>query len=120
MKVLIVERDPALLETMKEICHEENLIPVTTRNCDDAGKLLASGYVPDLIICDEFLPLLNGEKWRHELRLHRDWKEIPFVLMRGNKNNTSELQLMELHKPFSIEDMLELFRKVRLSSQTRT
>ncbi len=119
MKVLIVERDVILLETMRDICSGEKLNPVITRNCEEAAKLLSHGFIPDLIICDEFLPTLSGEKWQSELALNKNWKEIPFVLMRGQRNKKVDQRPMELHKPFSIEDMLELFRKVRLSSQTQ-
>ncbi|MES2526392.1 MAG: hypothetical protein V4598_04870 [Bdellovibrionota bacterium] len=120
MKVLIVERDIPLLETMKQICDEENLTPILAASLDQAKKLLSQGYLPDLIICDEFVPQLQGEVWMKEMSDHKDWKKIPFVLMRSRRNKDKSVPAMELMKPFSINDVLELFVKVRLSSQTPT
>ncbi len=120
MKILIVERDIPLLETMKQICDEENFTTTIASTLDQAKKLLTEGYLPDLIICDEFVPHLQGQDWMNELSIHKDWKKIPFVLMRARKNKDKTVPAMELMKPFSINDVLELFVKVRLSSQTPT
>ncbi len=120
MKILIVERDISLLETMKDICDIENLIPITAKNCDEARNFLLKGQLPDLIICDEFVPLRSGSEWRQELSLHPKWKEIPFVLMKAQRDKMGNTQTMELQKPFSIDEVLGIFQKIRLSSRTRT
>ena len=120
MNILIVESDLPLLETMKQICDEENYTSRLAQNPDQARKFLIGGFLPDLIICDEFVPQLLGREWQRELIAHDEWKKIPFVMMKSRKNQDNIVLPMELVKPFSIEDILELFRKVRLSSQTRT
>ncbi len=120
MNILIVESDLPLLETMKQICDEEKLASRLARNPDQARKFLQGGFLPDLIICDEFVPQLLGKEWQKELDAHHEWKKIPFVLMKARRNQDNIDLPMELVKPFSIDDILELFRKVRLSSRTRT
>ena len=107
MKILIVERDISLLETIRDICHEEGHETVTSTSCDHARLRLQSEKAPDIIFCDQFLPGNHGIAFRKEL-LHR--REIRFVLMRALMGSHEELNSNELAKPFSIDDLLRFLR----------
>lgn len=116
MKILLVERDVSLLETIRDICNEEGFTTVTATDCIEAKKLLSEGLLPSLILCDEFLPSNFGRKFQTDLRKHSEWKKIPFVLMLAIRPPTSEVISSEnLYKPFSMEDLLDHLRKIRPS-----
>lgn len=118
MTVLIVERDISLLETMRDVCHDEGIEAILLADCGEAMSFLRTGRAPDIIVCDEFAPQNHGVVFRNELRSVTRLKDIPFVLMRGQKQEN--VSPHDLCKPFSLEDFLSHLRKVRLSSQTRT
>lgn len=104
MRILIVERDLSLLETMRDIFHEEGHEITTSTNCEEARLKLQAGKSPDIIFCDQFLPGNHGHKLREEL-LHR--KEIRFILMKALSGPHDVLRANELAKPFSIEELLD-------------
>lgn len=116
MNILLVERDASLLETIRDICHEEGITAVTATDCGEARTHLQNGFKPALILCDQFLPANVGKSFQLELQKHPEWRKIPFILMlamRPLPGKTAGAD--ELIKPFSMEDLLELFRKVRPS-----
>lgn len=122
MNVLIVENDFSLLDTMREICHDEGFVVKTAAEVQDARNLLQSGYLPAIIFCDQFIPSLKGRMFQVELLEDDRFRNIPFVIMESYrqkdiKNIDGEKKLI---KPFSMEQFVKLLNDVRLSSQIRT
>lgn len=109
MKVLIVERDISLLETMRDICHEEGHEAVTSTSCEHARMRLDNEKAPDIIFCDQFLP--DGTRFCEELRR----RNIRFILMRAVTGKEEVVKGDELSKPFSMEELLSFLRSVRPS-----
>lgn len=116
MKILLIERDASLLETIRDICDEEGFTAITASDCVEARRILNEGLIPSLILCDEFLPLNLGKTFQSELQAHPKWKKIPFTLMLAIRpERGAPVSADNLYKPFSMEDLLGLLRKIRPS-----
>jgi DNA-binding response OmpR family regulator len=78
-KILIVDDEPGLVETMQcrlEFCKYE----VSTAINGKEGLEKAANERPDLILLDTNMPILNGHQMLERLRNNPDLKDIPVII----------------------------------------
>jgi len=111
-KVLIVEDDANLLETLKYNLNKESYIVVTAIDGEQALDV-ARREKPDLIILDIMLPRLSGFEVCRILR-----KEIstPIVMLTAKADETDKIVGLEIGaddyitKPFSVRELIARIR----------
>ncbi len=111
-KVLIVEDDPNLLETLKYNLRKESYDVVTAIDGEQALEV-ARKEKPDLIILDIMLPKLSGFE---VCRILRKEMTAPILMLTAKADETDKIVGLEIGaddyvtKPFS---MRELIARVR-------
>jgi DNA-binding response OmpR family regulator len=111
-KVLIVEDDANLLETLKYNLHKEGY-DVTTASDGEQAIKAARKEKPDLIILDIMLPKLNGFE---VCRILRKEMTVPVLILTAKADETDKIVGLEIGaddymtKPFSMREFLARVR----------
>jgi DNA-binding response OmpR family regulator len=79
-KILIVEDDGLVLETLAKRFRDEGFFVVTATNGEDAQKRIAED-TPDLILLDLVIPLVDGMSVLRELRQSEKGKKVLVILL---------------------------------------
>ena len=110
-KILIVEDDLILLETLTSILSSNGY---ECRGCEEAEKVtaLAERFRPDLFIIDYMLPEWNGGELCGAIRGIEGFAQTPIIIT--SAYSSILLSLADygcdavLEKPFSIDELLKL------------
>ena len=89
-KILIVEDDPTLRETLKEFMIKEDFQVFAAADGEE-GVISAKTENPDLILLDIILPKKNGYEVIKELRADEVTKRTPIVLL-TNLGSLSDIE----------------------------
>lgn len=110
-KILLIEDHDEIRENTAEILELANYSVFTASNGKE-GIEIALKEIPDLIICDIMMPVLDGYGVLHLLHKNEELKHIPFIFLTA-KTERSELRKgMEsgaddyITKPFSGVELL--------------
>ncbi len=113
-RILIIEDDCAIRETLAEILEGEGY--EVSRACNGAEALarLKSSAGTRLILLDLMMPVMDGWEFRNEQREDPAIRGIPVVVISADHaldRKASELQAQGfLPKPFQVERLLETVR----------
>jgi signal transduction histidine kinase len=122
MKILIIEDEPAIRETLQDIL-EYNGHTVSTAPDGPTG-LAAAADRPDLVLCDIGLPGIDGYEVLAALRQQPHGSEVPFIFLTARADRADQRRGMALGaddyitKPFTERDLLDAIA-VRVSRQSR-
>jgi two-component system sensor histidine kinase/response regulator len=112
MKVLIVDDDLAILETIKDLLDPQIYELKTARGVDDAIAIL-NGWYPDIIVSDIMMPKTDGYQFLEKLRSEKALSDIPFIFLTA-KSSTEDFRKSMLKgaddfitKPFKINELKE-------------
>ncbi|MCU0547398.1 MAG: response regulator [Oscillatoriaceae cyanobacterium Prado104] len=106
-KILVIEDDNSIRETLLEILEARGFEAVGARN-GQLGIQLAVAQVPDVILSDVMMPELNGFEVFAAVRSHPTTARIPFIFMTGSEMEQA-LELKAdgyLPKPCSVKEMV--------------
>jgi two-component system OmpR family response regulator len=111
-KILIVEDDANLLETLKYNLRKDNYDVVTASDGEQALEV-ARKEKPDLIVLDIMLPRLNGFE---VCRILRQEMTVPILILTAKVDETDKIVGLEIGaddymtKPFSIRELIARIR----------
>jgi DNA-binding response OmpR family regulator len=111
-KILIVDDEPDILETLKFLIESEGFQSITAMDGEDALKK-AKETNPDLIILDVMLPKINGYKVCRLLKFDNKYKHIPILMVTARSQEEDKVIGEEtgadeyITKPFDIEELIE-------------
>ena len=114
--ILVVEDNDEVRENIAEILELSNYRVITEAN-GKGGVESALKEVPDLIICDIMMPVLDGYGVLHLLNQHASTYGIPFIFLTAKSEKSDLRKGMELGaddyitKPF---DGIELLKAVEI------
>jgi len=111
--ILIVEDDPDLRETLAEILLCERYQVLTAAHGHEGLLLLSSLRVlPDVILLDLRMPVMDGREFRSVLRGDPVWQVIPVVVYSGTPDfcppDDLEPLAANLLKPVEIPVLLQV------------
>ncbi len=118
-KILIVEDDPNLLETLKYNLQRENYEVLTAAD-GEQGLEIALDRIPDLVILDVMLPKLSGFE---VCRILRRKTTVPILMLTAKTDETDKVVGLELGaddyvtKPFSMRELLARIRAMLRRAQ---
>lgn len=110
-KILIVEDDEILRNNLYDILTNENYKVITAKNGDDGYKK-AKNYLPDLIISDIMMPILDGYQLLEKIQQDTDLTSVPFIFLSAKSNIHDLRKGMNIgaddyiYKPFDIDELL--------------
>ncbi|QNK77105.1 response regulator [Winogradskyella sp. PAMC22761] len=109
--VLLIEDDTVLRENTAELLELSNYNVITATN----GKLgveMSKEHLPDIIICDIMMPILDGYGVLEELSKNSNTKFIPFIFLSAKTERQDVRKGMDLGaddyitKPFSEDEII--------------
>lgn len=115
-KILVIEDNPDVRENIVEILELSDFEVVQAPD-GKIGVELAISEIPDLIICDIMMPVLDGYGVLHLLSKHKETYGIPFIFLTAKSEKADFRKGMELGaddyltKPF---DGIELLNAVEI------
>jgi CheY-like chemotaxis protein len=109
--ILLIEDDKSIRNALTIVLENANYRVVLARNGSDAlEKLRSSNQLPQLIILDLLMPVMNGIEFRQAQLADQRLSSIPVILLTANnnlKNFKESLQAYEfLNKPVEAKDLL--------------
>jgi CheY-like chemotaxis protein len=84
---------------------------ITSAESGDQALTCLYAHVPDLILLDVVMPIMNGYKFLKLLRSKEEWKTVPVVIISGQdeKGVIDDFAALDvsgyLFKPFSVQDV---------------
>jgi len=114
-KILIVDDEENLRETISELLIFENFEVKTASNGLNAIELL-SDWTPDLIISDIMMPVMDGHAFHQLVKENNQLNSIPFIFLTAKKEkNQMRKYLSEgaddyIAKPFKIKELVETIK----------
>lgn len=81
-EILLVEDDESLMRLLGALLEQEGFKVEMANNGDRALRKLAS-WLPDLVICDIQMPVLDGFGLLQEVRASEQLKQLPFIFLTG-------------------------------------
>jgi CRP-like cAMP-binding protein/CheY-like chemotaxis protein len=125
-KILLIEDNDAVRENTAEILELSNYDVIVAEN-GKTGVEKALQYLPDLIICDIMMPVLDGYGVLHAVHKNDTVKNTPFIFLTAKTERSDFRKGMELGaddyitKPFSGTELLNAvdsrLKKVELLKQ---
>ncbi len=98
---------------------------LAARNGTEGIALLSGAdYPPHLIICDLFMPGMDGTAFLEHVRSHPAWSHIPFVMMSAVNSDEERQNVLEngadgfLTKPFSLDDFNAILNNWQFPADT--
>jgi DNA-binding response OmpR family regulator len=116
-RIMIVEDDSDLQILLKNILHKEYEVTIADNGLE-ALKVLESQTLPDLIIADIMMPILDGLTMVDAIKKHRDTKNIPVIFLTAKSTPKDVIDGISagakyyITKPFKIDDLLSKVKKI--------
>lgn len=110
-RILIVDDEPDLVETLQVRLAQENYECVTA-NDGHNGFELARTEKPDLVILDIMLPGMDGYKVARLLKFQKELKHIPVIMLSARDRDEDRLMGEQtganyyITKPFSMDKLV--------------
>jgi len=120
-KILVIEDEKPVLTNIIEILESGGFRAIGAEN-GEIGVQLATQEIPDLIICDIMMPVLDGYGVLTKLRSQPLTEIIPFIFLTAKADKGDQRQGMNLgaddyiSKPFRRKELLEAVN-IRLEKQ---
>jgi len=110
-KILLIEDNAAIRDNVAEILELANYQVLTATNGKE-GVAMALEHLPDLIVCDIMMPVLDGYGVLHMLHKNKALQKTPFIFLTAKAERTDIRKGMELGaddyitKPFEGTELL--------------
>lgn len=109
-KILIIEDNPDIAKALNEVLSDSGYEIDVASNGKEGLDHLINRELPDLILLDLFLPVMNGVEFRLRQMKIPYLSQIPVVAMSADacvKNRCKQLHIEQfLKKPFELVDLL--------------
>ncbi len=123
-RILIIEDERALTDVLSYNFEREGY-EVTVAHDGHEGLRKAQTLLPDAVVLDLMLPVLNGLEVCRELRAGGHTKNIPILMLTAKAEETDQVVGFSLGaddyvtKPFSPKVLIERIKALRRRSETR-
>lgn len=114
--VLIVEDEFAIAELLSMALTDRGYRVVLAANGRQALERLNEEPLPDLIITDLMMPVLDGTGLIHAMQRSKRQRDIPCIIMSSIPEDAARRRVNEyagfIRKPFRLASVLQLVRNV--------
>jgi CheY-like chemotaxis protein len=108
--VLVIDDDPDTVETMREILEEEGHTVLSAKNGRE-GLEVALRKIPDLVLLDLEMPVMDGRAFLAEVRKAPSLAGITIVILSGTEEAT-KVGFEAVKKPLRLDTLLGLIDRV--------
>lgn len=122
--ILIIDDNIPILENLTEYFEIEGY-KILTADSGIKGIELAREHIPDLIICDTKMPIMDGYEVLHLVLDLTKTYEIPFIFSTSNSEKVDRTKALALGaddyivKPFALQKLLVMAEKWLKSGTVR-
>jgi CheY-like chemotaxis protein len=114
--ILLIEDDPDIREAIQDVLTDEGYqVVVADTGMQALDRLRAGGPLPDLILLDLMMPVMDGWQFRAEQKRHPAWNAIPVIVLSavGNTHEKADSigALGCLRKPLDIDELLDMLQR---------
>jgi CheY-like chemotaxis protein len=118
--VLVVDDDPDIRETLREVIEAEGFAVVCAANGRAALEALDMGLRPSLIVLDLMMPAMSGWELLAAIRAERSLADLPVaVISAAGGRAMPQGATCFLRKPIDLDTLIELVRDPRGRTQRR-
>lgn len=114
-KILVIDDEYDVASTMELALEMEDHEVRLSFHGKDALHILANEALPDLIISDVMMPVMDGYEFARELRSNKRFDHIPLILSSAANIDPSRLQGVPyqefIRKPFDLSHFLDIVQK---------
>ena len=116
-KILIVEDDQDLRQTLQmhlELLGYDSILAVNGKEAVD----LATSQVPDLILMDLIMPVMDGLQATRLIREHPNTESTPIIAMTAKVTSENKLECLQsgcdghIAKPFTSKQLVSIIEKL--------
>jgi two-component system, cell cycle response regulator DivK len=111
--ILIVEDDPLNMKLIRDLMHFKGIGAIEAIN-GKQGVEKAAENIPDLILMDIQLPIMDGLQATQLIKSNPAIRHIPIIALTGNALDGDEKRMMDagcdgyISKPFSLKIFFEV------------
>ena len=111
--ILIVDDDPDIRESLREVLEDEGYDVATVGNGREAlDHLKASSPRPCVILLDLMMPVMDGWQFRREQKQDPDIASIPLIVITATGNRPVLIDAAELvMKPLDLERLFQAIER---------
>ncbi|MEI7980450.1 MAG: response regulator transcription factor [Bacteroidota bacterium] len=115
-KILAID-DEKSIRFIIENTFRKDFDVTTLSNGMDAMFYLQSGNLPDVIICDVEMPVLNGFEFIRRIRESGFFDEIPLIMLSGKEESADKIKCFEMGaddyvlKPFNPKELIARIKR---------
>ena len=114
--VLLVEDDPDIREAIGDVLAEEGYDVSVADTGLTALDRLQRAPLPDVILLDLMMPVMDGWQFRARQSQHPEWKAIPVIVLSAVGNTQEKAASIGasgcLRKPLDIDELLDMIERV--------
>ncbi|MET6989934.1 response regulator [Sediminicola arcticus] len=111
VSILIIDNCRAIRENTAELLELEGFHVITSANGKDGFEKVIR-YVPDLIVCDILMPVMDGFEVLKKLGEHPKYKTIPIIFFSAKSEKKEISRALEsgaydyIVKPSELDDLI--------------
>jgi CheY-like chemotaxis protein len=112
--VLVVDDDPDICETLREVIEAEGFPVVSAANGRAALEALGMGLCPSLVVLDLMMPSMSGWELLAAIRAERRFADLPVAVISAAGGRTPPPGATYfLRKPIDLDTLIDLVRDPR-------
>src|SRR5262245_24724606 len=109
--ILVVDDEYAILDALRAILEDEGYAVLTAADGKEALELLDKGPVPDALLIDVMMPIMDGREVVEVVRKRPATSTVPVILMsaapRALARGADLGVAANLQKPFAVDTLLD-------------
>ncbi len=114
LPVLVVDDDPDIRETLRDVIEAEGFPVASAANGREALAVLALGLRPSLVVLDLMMPAMSGWELLAAIRADRALADLPVIVMSASGARAAPAgATCFLQKPIELDALLELLQDPR-------
>jgi CheY-like chemotaxis protein len=118
-KILVVEDDDDIRDSIKELLEEEGYCIETAANGQQALAQIRGKGAPQLILLDLMMPVMDGWQFQNQLRQDPDCAQIPVIVISASKFSRQRVEADAfIPKPLDAGVLLETIESVLSAGAT--
>jgi len=110
MKVMIVDDETDIRESLREIFEDEGYEVTTAANGQEALERLAGGDVPCAMVLDLLMPLVSGNEVYSKMQADPRLAKVPVIISTSDPSRAPSGVLI-MKKPIDLDRLLETVQK---------
>ncbi len=118
--VLVVDDDPDIRDTLRDVIEAEGFCVVCAPNGDAALDVLRRGLRPALVVLDLMMPAMSGWELLAAIRAERALADIPVAVISAAGGRAAPKGATHfLRKPVALDTLIDLIRDARAKAPRR-